>query len=565
MKKMKFIYRVGVVLTFVGFLSACDLDLQDNPNAVTPDNASVALLMNNAFIELQEFMVGRSTFYNGVNDVTGPYVRMLAMQGSKVYAQAEGPESFDFVWAQAYATLLPDLNLVIDRATGDGITTYSGVAKVMKAFVMFTLVDMFGDVPYSDALQGTDKLSPVLDDDEAVYTEALSILNSAIADLSDPKGANITNDLYYAGNVGKWLKLANTLKLRYYLTTRHVNPNALTEFNNLMNDPSAIILNRADDFQFNYGTNREAPDSRHPFYTDAYEAGGPGQYMSNYRMWTMFGEKQTEDPRIRYYYYRQDCDETDENFFTLQCQAQPYPFHWPAGWPYCTASSDWGDPNQQYGGYWGRDHGDDSGIPPDDLKRTAWGVYPGGGKFDGDDCRDVSRGGTDGLRGRGILPILLTTNVHFMNAEAKLAGGDVGAARTALQEGVLESIGKVMAFGASDAGSSDLIPPQGQIDNYLNEVLALYDAAASNDAKMNVVMKEAWLAMQGQGLEAYNAYRRTCKPEGMQLSLEANPGNFPRSLWYPASFVNRNENVSQKPNLDAKVFWDANPAGCTLQ
>ncbi len=557
MKHMKFKYKIWASLLVVGLFSACDLDLLDDPNAVTPDNASAELLMNNVFIEFAQ------TVYTMTN-VTQDYVRLSPMTGSELYNDAYGPEGYDFTWSQAYSTLFPDLNLVIERSTEAGITTYSGVAKVLKAYLMFSLVDMFGDIPYSDAFQGTDKLSPALDDDEAVYTAAFELLNSAIADLSDPKGAAITSDLYYNGSIPKWLKLANTLKLRYYLTTRFVNPNALTEINNLAADPTKIISLTADDFDFHYGFNREAPDSRHPYYSDGYEDGGPGWYQSNYRMWTMFGEKETEDPRIRYYYYRQDCSEDGEDFFTLGCQAQPYPFHWPEGWPFCTASSDFGDPNQEYGGYWGRDHGDDSGIPPDDLKRTAWGIYPAGGKFDNDKCGDVSHLGTDGLKGRGILPILLASNVHFMISEAKLAGGDVAAAHTSLEAGVRESIKKVMAFGAADAAGSPLIPAAAQIDAYVAEVLALYDAAADNEAKLNVIIKEAWLAMQEQGLEAYNAYRRTCKPEGMQWSLEANPGNFPRSVWYPASLVNRNENVDQKPNLDVKVFWDANPNGCIL-
>ena len=557
---MKFIYKVWVSLIIVGFLSSCDLDLLDNPNAVTPDNASVELVMNNVFIELPSTWVGLSAYYDGVIDLTNPFMRMSAMQGSKLYDQADGPESYDFLWSQIYSTLIPDLNLVIDRSTADGVTTYSGVAKVLKAYIMFTLVDLFGDVPYSDAFQSTDKLSPALDDDESVYNAAFAILESAIADLSDPKGTPIANDLYYSGSIPKWLKLANTLKLRYYLTTRLVNSNAITEFNNLINNPAAIISARADDWEFHYGTNRAAPDSRHQWYSDSYESGGLGIYMANYRMWTMFGEKDTEDPRIRYYFYRQDCNEDDEDFFTLQCQDQPYPFHWPDGWPYCTASSDWGDPAMEYGGYWGRDHGDDSGIPPDDLKRTVWGVYPAGGKFDADNCSQVSNGGIDGLKGKGILPLIATYNVHFWNAEMKLVSGDEGAARAALEAGVRESIDKVMDFGAADAAGSSLIPSQAQIDAYVAEVLAMYDSE-DTDGKLNVIMKESWLSMQSQGLDAYNAYRRTCKPEGMQWSLESNPGNFPSTFWYPASFVNRNENVDQKPNLDVKVFWDN--AGCT--
>lgn len=537
----------------VWIVSSCDLDLLDNPNAVTPDNASVELLMNNVFIELGET-------FNEVVQQTSPYVRQTTMQGSKYYSFADGPESFDFLWAQLYSTMLPDINTVIDGATAAGTPGYSGVAKVIKAFVLFTLVDLFGDVPYSDALQGTDKLSPQLDDDAAVYSEALNILNSGIEDLTNtPAAYRLTNDLFYGGDPAKWLKLANTLKLRYYLNTRLVNNNALAEINTIVAGGNYITA-RADDFQYNYGTNRANPDSRHPQYADGYESGGPALYLSNYMMWAMFGEKETEDPRLRYYFYRQDCDESDENTFTLPCQLYPYPFHWPDGWPFCTATSDFGDPNQEYAGYWGRDHGDDSGIPPDDLKKTAVGVYPAGGKFDADNCAQVSNGGTDGLRGAGIEPIILASYVQFMLAEAYHAGGDVAAARTALEAGVRESIGKTMAFGAADANAA-YIPTSDQINAYVDEVLAAYDGA-DNDGKLQVIMKEYWLASWGNGLEAYNGYRRTCKPAGMQLSLEASPGAFPRSFWYPASFVNRNENVDQKANVEVKVFWDAN--SCSL-
>src|SRR3989337_510885 len=98
MKHMKFIYRVWVSLIIIGFLSACDLDLLDNPNAVTPDNASVELVMNNVFLELAQTWVGLTAYYDGVIDLTNPFVRMSAMQGSKLYDQADGPETYDFLW-----------------------------------------------------------------------------------------------------------------------------------------------------------------------------------------------------------------------------------------------------------------------------------------------------------------------------------------------------------------------------------------------------------------------------------------------------------------------------------
>ena len=148
---------------------------------------------------------------------------------------------------------------------------------------------------------------------------------------------------------------------RYYVNTRLVNSDATAQINALITADDMISAN-GDDFQFQYGSNRSTPDARHPYYADGYEAGGAGWYMSNYSMWLLFGEKFTEDPRLRYYYYRQDCDESDANFFELGCQDLPYPPHFPAGLPWCTASSDFGDPAGAYGGYWGRDHGNNDGI-----------------------------------------------------------------------------------------------------------------------------------------------------------------------------------------------------------
>src|SRR5512134_108847 len=131
---MKKIYRIITIMLVVGFVSSCDLDLLDNPNAVTPDNASIELLMNNVFIEMADTYV--NVTYLGVTDVMTPFVRQSAMQGSQFYAFADGPESYDFIWSQFYATLLPDINVVIEKATADGIPGYSGVAKVLKAYLM---------------------------------------------------------------------------------------------------------------------------------------------------------------------------------------------------------------------------------------------------------------------------------------------------------------------------------------------------------------------------------------------------------------------------------------------
>ncbi len=72
-------------------------------------------------------------------------------------------------------------------------------------------------------------------------------------------------------------------------------------------------------------------------------------------------------------------------------------------------------------------------------------------------------------------------------------------------------------------------------------------------------MKEWYLALWGNGIDAYNNYRRTAKPSNFQFTIAPDPGNFVRTFYYPADFANLNANGSQKPGTNVKTFWDTNP------
>ena len=562
---MKFKNILLPTLTLAILVSACgltELDLLNDPSEVTADNVELDLLYNNVVKEFADFV-------DEISDETMPYVRMTAMSGGFQYNNQDGPGDFNFLWSQAYNNLMPDINLVLELAGEQGFTVHTGSAKIMKAYVIMSLVDVFGDIPYSEAFQGIANPSPKADDDEAVYGIALSLLDEAIAELANPVSPP-NFDPYYGGDATGWIKLANTLKLRYHVQTRLVGGSA-SEINALLDK---VISSASEDFEFPYGLDRQTdpaiPDSRHPYYQDGYENGGPSWYMSNYMMWQMILEKGLVDPRVRYYFRRQDAFEDNENQFTLECQAAPYPLHWADGYPWCTASGDFVDIDNNFGGYWGRNHGDASGIPPDDLKRTAWGLYPGGGAFDnipdiidGEDPEDnpfqVSNSGTDGARGQGIQPIVLTSYVHFLRSEAALMMGTNDDPRVQLEAAVRASIAKVMSFSSVGTVDPAYEPTSDDVEAYVAKVLEMYDNAADDDGRLNVIMGEFRLALHGMGLDAFNAYRRTGKPEGMEPTFQANPGPFPRTFWYPADYVNRNSSASQRADLTQRVFWDTNP------
>jgi hypothetical protein len=156
----------------------------------------------------------------------------------------------------------------------------------------------------------------------------------------------------------------------------------------------------------------------------------------------------------------------------------------------------------------------------------------------------------------------------FTRAELALTLGVTGDPRALLESGVRKSITRVLRFptelGVSPAPTQG-VPTTAQIDAYVRYVLEQYDAATTNDAKLDVVLKEYYIALWGNGFEAYNMYRRTCRPRNLQPAISANPGGFIRSFLYPSNFVNLNINAKQKPDVTQKVFWDTNPAtGCTF-
>src|SRR5690606_34927683 len=151
-----------------------------------------------------------------------------------------------------------------------------GIAKTIKAMVLFDLVDTYGDVPYTEAID-ENNFNPKVDSGESIYAAALALLNDAAGHFT-AISAGAPNDYYYDGNYTRWIKLVNTLKLRYFLNTKLVDAAASTA------GISALIaennlLGIGDDFVFQFGTTAADPDSRHPKFRDQYTSGG-GDYQS---------------------------------------------------------------------------------------------------------------------------------------------------------------------------------------------------------------------------------------------------------------------------------------------
>jgi len=545
MKKSIILLSVTLIL---GMLSgACDffdMELTQDPDEVNLEAANPDYALNAMQVDLKNLLSNDDPpNWRGVNRLGMEVTRTIIKWGG-TYENAYNPTEFDQVWTRSYEGILMDAHTFLPVYEEKEWWIHAGITKVIQAYVLVTLVDFFGDVPWTESFDATN-FNPAADDDANVYSVALAKLDEAIVDLDKDAQATPSNDMFYDGDPEAWTTLAKTLKLKIHLNLRLVDATTSTSAINALISDNDLIDAADENWIFHYSRVTDNPDSRHPFFMYNYLNGG-NTYMANYFMWTLYEEKAVVDPRMRYYFYRQRTT-SSEDFQELPCFGTDRPSHYPAEIPYCTLPD----------GYWGRDHLDDDGIPPDTRARTLWGVYPGGGEFDADQGLPASA--VSGLQGAGAEMLMLDNFVKFMLAESALTLGTSGDARQLLLDAVSSSIAHVMAFG-EEIADQNYIPTQQDLDDYLAEVANLYDNATSDAERLEVIVKEYYIALFGNGVEVYNLVKRTGMPSNLQPALLADPGEFPRTFNYPANCVNLNSSIAQKPHT-VQVFWDTNPAG----
>jgi hypothetical protein len=574
MLTMNKIYKtIGAMLVLLSVSISCDMDSDlANPNEISVEGADVNFIMNGVLLDFGDFYSyasGNSVDPSQTNFGPDRLMRIRAMTTGYRYQTAAQAQYFDDLWEWAYSKVLVNIETLLPLAVEKNLTTHVGVAKILKAYVYLTLVDLFGDVPASAALNGAgNEFNPAADPGEATYDAAIALLGEARTELTKTgadAGAAMAagSDIYYGGNRAAWVRLANSLELKAMLNlsmvaARTAGANAriaaLIAENNLADAPGATFA-ASESFTYKYGT-ASVPYSRHPLYRQYYTPteGGATGYIGNQFLAELFYLKGVEDPRWRYYFYRQvgsiaRANEVDPK--SVGCTEGAIPGHYASGnYEFCTF-----DP-----GFYGRDHGDASGTPPDGQVMTSTGAYPSGGRSDtnstaNDGYYQATKEGQGG-NGAGIEPIFMTSFNDYMIAEYYARIGDNANAKTFLLSAINKSITEVKNF-ATSIGQSVPANLEPSTTAYTDAISAEFD---SNPNKVKVVGREFYAACYGNGIEAYNIYRRTSAPDNMQPTLQINPGPFLRSLVYPSVYVNLNSSATQK-DYDAtnKVFWDTNP------
>ena len=577
---MKLIRRKGAGLIMVGLMlfsvSSCnlfDLDINTDPN--NPSQASLELLLTNVMLS------SSSTFAGGLNNMASGFMAQTTAWDDFNMNNS----SWNGTWNGLYAGPLNDLERIIATAEAQGNNPhYLGIAQVLKAYYYSLMVDLWGDIPYSEAFKGDQGTkAPAYDNDEAIYADLLSLLDKAVANFGLTSPVRVLGDVIYnngatgtsaSTQIGRWKKAAKSLKLRLLLQISKKDPSVSTQIQALV-DEGDIILKSADDFQFKFGK-LVSPDNRHPWYQDGYSGGEAGfSYFGHQLMYEMLLNK---DPRTPFYFKRQTSsvlnqDDPTEKQTSPCSQRDDCIYSYFVLNPIITNALFGKDPatlsskEQSYlAGFFGRDRSDPSGIPNDNPIRTTVGAYPAAGLFDD----TAEKGGGNKGSGDGIFPMITSWMMNFYLLEAQIRlGVTTGKTDSKLLSDALNAqIAKVFSIGVAADGGADsdvagwpakygwpiTYKTQSQ---FVTDVVAAYPSAGTESAKLQYVLKQAWFANFGNGFEIYNAFRRTGYPADLQAPLQR-PRQFALRLPYALDEVNLNSStptvVYDSPS-DA-VFWD---------
>jgi len=195
---------ITAVLLFAG----CEdfLDINEDPN--NPTEAPAQGLVTSTTFETAQNMYR-------MGSVTSYYVQYLGSPNPGSSTDIHERVSYGDQWYELY-DVLTDLSDLEVLAEEEGATEYLGIAKILKALNLATLVDAWGDVPYSEAFF-IETLNPSYDGQDSLYAEVFTLLEDGLAELQQSESTISTGneDFIYGGDMEKWERLAYFLRARY--------------------------------------------------------------------------------------------------------------------------------------------------------------------------------------------------------------------------------------------------------------------------------------------------------------------------------------------------------------
>ncbi len=468
-------FAVGVLS-----LTACKKELQDiNKNPNESETAQPDYLLANAIKSAAD------NYYSTSNTMDASL--LFVQHWSKI--QYTDPDryiftngSFESGWRNFYTQSLADLNALVTIADQQKNPNYKAVSITLRSWIFSLLTDVYGNVPYSDALN-IQKLTPKYDDQRSIYLGLIAELKTALTTFN-VNGPAIQGDPIFKGDLVKWRKFANALRFRLALRIADREPDlAKQTITEVLTDPAGLIGSEKETVLLTYFTSPNQNPIAKVFET-----------RDDYRISKTIVDKlkALADPRLPFY-----ADKTQD----------------------VTQDVYVGIPN---------------GLTTGDASNLGF--------------TKTSKPGGFFTKATAPAIILSYSESLFDRAEAAARGFTTEDAAGLYQKAIEASL---QYYGISN----------NDIQTYLAQSSVSYNAADFRKS----IGEQKWIALFGQGLEAYTEWRRLDYPKLKPAVAGVLDGKIPTRFIYPGSEQSLNKTnytngvAKQGPDLlTTKLWFDVN-------
>jgi hypothetical protein len=514
MRQNKFVmlplFALAVLISLFSACSKNHFNINKNPNLPTDSTVSYDVILSAALNSTGEVVAGD---WGWLQNWMGYWAR------SGSYAPSLTEETYNIttifqnnVWNNLYNNNY-DYQVMQQKATAAGARFYEGIARIMKAHNYQVLVDVYNNVPYSEALKGNSNITPKYDKALDVYKDLFRQIDTGIALIKAATATQskdiATNDVLFAGNKTKWAKFGNTLRLRMLVhlhngvTATQVAPgiDVAAEVAIIKSEGSGFI-GTGETAQVQPGYRSDKPN---PFYR---------VYVADETNTATFGSAYYRANKWGLEYYAYNADPREAAFYSALST-----------------------------GYRGVEYG-----------------LPAANQNSGDKLSGIGPGLN---KGSGMAQWILTaTESLFLQAEAKQRGilTDGLSAKAYWTEAIKENF--VWLGGTATAAQ-----------NFINANAGTGFPDVDFDADpLYAILSQKWFSLNGIATyEVWTDYRRTDIVYGAAAGYDPGPPvsvapqntsrKIPSRLLYPQTEFNYNAaNVTKEQNADryGKIFWDLN-------
>ncbi len=528
MMKKQFIYWL-LTLVVLG-TSSCNnyLDINANPNSAI--SASAQLVLPQAIVSSASL----SSAYNSYGAHFGGYMAnaggFSGFGNLLNYNLVTG--DYNGLWVNTYDNL-QDYKYVIDQTEGvEGQGYFNATAKIMTVLNFQRLVDAFGNVPYSEALQGNTGKTPKYDDAATIYQDLVVRLDAAIAAIDAakfPLALNASSDPLFKGDMMSWKQFANTLKMR--LLIRMSGVSTLSSF---VTAKFAAIDKTigfiSTDAIVNPGYTKQ--DGKQNPTWNAWGYSVAGALANASRIPTQFaygfykGQKLTDNGRGTVVFKNFAAGSTPVNQL-----------------------------------------GNETGAPTIITSYSTWYAGTFSSATSISDALGILKGPSMGQ------PIMLGAESYFLQAEAQLKGYLPGTLATTFDQGITQSFTYLYkdvtnAVGAGKNVAADVATYK--TDNATSYLVNIA-LATTVEQRLEAIITQKYIAVNMiNSDEGWNEYRRTGYPKtnpagngytniASNKSNSTRPDKLPTRILYPSSEQSYNStNFKPVNQFSDLIFWDPN-------